>query len=158
MTLIRRAALSCLPEVRGIFLRCDRGRALYVTNAPALTDKAIDWAAAGFSARGDGKLIFLMPEENWIHAIGLWLTDRTVFQRLRSALMNADFGEVLEEDMALFVEGVKLLDMGGDADAYEKRVRQRAAVCLREKRGGGAITVCGLIADFLNEGGKTDED
>lgn len=157
MTPLRKAALAILPEKKGIFLRCDRGSALYVTNAPAFTDESIDRGSAGFFCRTEGKLLFLSPGDAWIEQMEEWLRARTAFDRLAASLKNACFGETLDEDRALFIEGAKLLEMKSDARAYEKKVRQRAAVCLREKRGGGALVVCGLIVDFLNEGGYEDE-
>ena len=66
--------------------------------------------------------------------------------------------KVCEADFALWIEGIKRLEMNADAAGYEKLVRQRAAVCLREKRGGGTIVSCALMADYLNEGGIDDED
>jgi len=158
MTPLRAAVLSLLPGAKGIFLRCDRGNALYVTNAPARTDEKTDWAGSGFEHRTEGKLIFLTPQAEWIDRIEQWLENRTDAQRLRKAVGHADFQEISREDLSLFIEGVKRLEMRGDAEEYEKRVRQRAAVCLREKRGGGTLRACALIADFLREGGNRNED
>lgn len=157
MTPLREAALALLPDKKGIFLRCDRGTHLYVTNAPAFTDEQIDWAGTGFSCEAQGRLVFLSPENEWMERMEIWLRARTKPHGLAASLGNACFGEIMDEDRALFTEGVKLLEVKGDVRGYEKKVRQRAAVCLREKRGGGALVVCGLIADFLNEGGKEDE-
>ena len=157
MTPLREAAFSLLPKKQGIFLRCDRGEALYVTNAPARTDERIDWDMAGFSCRAEGKLVFLTPEAVWIGRLEQWLAIKTE-ARLAAAVWHADFQETAEADMALLIEGVKLIELQGDIRGYEKKVRQRAAVCLREKRGGGTIHVCALIADYLNGGGNQDED
>ena len=157
MTPLREAALALLPDQKGIFLRCDRGTRLYVTNAPAFTDEPIYWASAGFSCEAQGRLLFLLPEDEWIERMDAWLRVRTKPHGLAASLGNASFGEITDEDRALFTEGVKLLEVKGDVRGYEKKVRQRAAVCLREKRGGGTLVVCSLIADYLNEGGKEDE-
>lgn len=157
MTPLRETVLKLLPQKKGIFLRCDRGSALYVTNSPAFTDAQIDWESAGFVCRTEGKLLFLSPEEAWIDRAEQWLRARTEPHGLSEALRNACFGEVMDEDRALFIEGMKALEMKGDVRAYEKKIRQRAAVCLREKQGGGTLAVCGLMIDFLNEGGKEDE-
>ena len=149
--------MACLPDVRGLFLRCDRGNSLYVTNAPARTDEQIDWAKAGFSAQDEGKLTFLIPGEEWIAKLEAWLRERVEATYLAGAVRNACFGECLPEDMGLWIEGVKRLEMKGDAAGYEKLVRQRAAVCLRKKTGGGTLVVCALLADLMNEGGIRDE-
>ena len=156
MTPLREAVLSLLPDKKGIFLRCDRGEALYVTNAPARTDEQIDWESAGFSYSTVGKLCFLIPQTEWVDRLEQWLAPKTE-ARLAADIRHADFHETAEEDAALLIEGVKLMELQGDVRVYEKKIRQRAAVCLREKRGGGTLGVCALMIDFLNEGGKTDE-
>ena len=157
MNPLREAALSLIPENRGIFLRCDRGEALYVSNAPARTEIPIDWEKSGFSVRAEEKLVFLTPDAAWAGRLEAWLAAKTD-ARLACAVRSADFHETADEDMALLVEGVKLMELRGEVRGYEKKVRQRAAVCLREKRGGGTLGVCALIADYLNEGGNRDED
>jgi len=158
MTPIREAALDLLSGVKGAFLRCDRGSSLYVTNAPMRTDAEIGWERAGFHQRTEGKLCFLMPDELWIGRLEGWIDRRVKEKRLAGRVENACFGEVGEADFALWIEGIKRLEMNADAAGYEKLVRQRAAVCLREKRGGGTIVSCALMADYLNEGGMDDED
>ena len=157
MTPLREAALSLIPENQGIFLRCDRGEALYVTNAPARTETPIDWETAGFAVRTEGKLVFLTPDAAWIGRLEEWLAAKTD-ARLACAIRPADFHETADMDMALLIEGVKLIELRGDVRGYEKKVRQRAAVCLREKSGGGTLGVCALITDYLNEGGNQNED
>lgn len=157
MTPLREAAISLLPDVRGIFLRCDRGNSLYVTNVPARTEQQIGWMAAGFYQKTDERLTFLTPDTEWIGRFEEWLRPQVREKRLSEALSRASLGEILEEDMKLFIEGVKRIEMKGEAREYEKLVRQRAAVCLRERKGGGALACCALIADYLNERGRTDE-
>ena len=158
MTPVRQAALEALHGAKGVFLRCDRGNGLYVSNAPVRMEKQADWAEAGFICRSDGRLAFLVPEERWNEALQSWLETRVRAKRLAHMLKNADFGENMEEDMALFIEGIKRLEMRGDAREYERMVRQRAAVCLREKQGGGTLISCALMVDLMNEGGLKDED
>ena len=158
MTPMRKAAWERLPDARGVFLRCDRGEALYVTNAPARAAAQIDWAAAGFDARDKGKLTFLWPKKRWIPLFADWAAERTRCKGLTDALRNACFGETDEEDMRLWIEGVKRLERRGDAREYEKMVRQRAAVCLRKRQGGGTLAACALIVEMMNEGGMKDED
>lgn len=156
MTPLREAALSLIPANRGIFLRCDRGEALYVSNAPARTEMPFDWESVGFACRTEKNLVFLTPEAAWAGRLEEWLAPKTD-ARLARVIRHADFHETADEDMALLIEGVKLMELRGDVRGYEKKVRQRAAVCLREKRGGGTLSACALIADFLREGGNKDE-
>ena len=114
MTPLREAALSLLPDEKGIFLRCDRGSSLYVSNAPARTDVKIDWGKAEFACRTEGKLAFLSPKNEWIEKFRSWLAPKVRARRLTDAVGNADFGDILEEDRSLFIEGVKRLEMKGD--------------------------------------------
>lgn len=158
MNPVRQAALALLPEVRGVFLRCDRGNSLYVTNAPALTDEKIDFESAGFIRKGEKGLIFLTPGEEWAERIKTWLETRVPVQSLSCSMGGPAFGSIRDEDMLLLIEGIKALEMYDNARDYEKKVRQRAAVCLREKQGGGTLRVCALMVDYLNGGGNTDED
>lgn len=158
MTPMRRAALDCLAGERGVFLRCDRGDSLYVTNAPSRMEKSVDWAQAGFAARIDGGLAFLIPEGGWIARFNGWAQARVQEKRLSGAIGNAAFSEADGEDILLWIEGIKRLELRGNAAEYEKMVRRRAAVCLREKRGGGTLVSCALIVDMMNEGGIRDED
>lgn len=158
MTPMRRAALELLPEGQGVFLRCDRGSALYVTNAPGRTGAVINWAAAGWSCTERAGLAFLVPEDRWIGLFMQWARGQVRSAWMTGETENASFGGILPEDRALWIEGVKRLELHGDVSGYEKLVRQRAAVCLREKRGGGSIAACALIVDLMHEGGYTDED
>ncbi len=155
MNPIRKAAETCLPDAKGIFLRCDRGDGLYVTNAPSRTRDPIDWEAAGFHAQGNGRITFLVPDERWIKPFCEWLRTQVRAPFLARAVENACFGEVDAEDLWLWMEGIKRLELHGDADMYEKLIRKRAAVCLRERSGGGTIVVCALMVDLMNEGGQT---
>lgn len=157
MNPIRRAAAEKLSGIRGAFLRCDRGNALYVTNAPVMIDEKIDWDAAGFFAREEGKLCFLVPGEGWIGSFEEWARGQVQCARLSKAVCNASFGAVEPEDMRLFAEGIKRFEMKGDAAGYERLVRQRAAVCLRERSGGGTLVACALIVDMMTEGGTGNE-
>lgn len=157
MNPIRRAAAEKLSGIRGAFLRCDRGNALYVTNAPVMIDEKIDWDTAGFFAREEGKLCFLVPGEGWIEPFEAWARAQVQCARLSGAICNAGFEQTDKEDMRLFIDGIKRLEMKGDAAGYERLVRQRAAVCLRERSGGGTLVACALIVDMMTEGGTGNE-
>lgn len=158
MNPVRAAAQARLEQMKGAFLRCDRGTALYVTNAPVRSEQEIDWAEAGFNARTEGKLTFLTPGLCWLEPFGRWVQAKAGEPHLSSAVSNACFGDAEEADVRLWIEGIKRMELKNPAQEYEKMVRQRAAVCLREKRGGATLPVCGLIVDFLNEGGEANED
>lgn len=148
MNPLREAAQQRLAHIKGAFLRCDRGNALYITNAALRSDEVIDWAAAGFDAQMKGKMTFLIPQDRWIAPLKEWLMEQGRGTKLHDAVCNADFGEIQLEDRQLLIDGIKQLEIRTNLD-YEKAVRQRAAVCLRTKRGGGTIGVCALIAESL---------
>lgn len=148
MNPLREAAQKQIAHIQGVFLRCDRGIGLYITNAALRSDEAIDWAAAGFEAQTKGKMTFLMPKDVWIELFEDWLRPQVRYRQLHESIGNADFGEIEDADRKLWIEGIKQLEIGSNRN-YEKAVRQRAAVCLRAKRGGGTIKVCALIADAL---------
>ena len=66
--------------------------------------------------------------------------------------------EVTDGEIALFCEGVKQWELcAGDGAwmAYERTLRQLAARCLREKRGGGGLFACWTV---LEEERMQDED
>ncbi len=151
ITPMRQAAQAALPEMRGIFLRCDRGEALYVTNAPQRMAAAIDWESVGFHARVERGLCFLTPRDEWIERFCAWAqtAQDEEAERLSRAAQDED---IHQEDRALWLAGVKLLEMGADGMhlmLYEKRARQRAAVCMREKRGGGALRAAALCIAMM---------
>jgi len=150
MNPLREAAQRQLTGIKGAFLRCDRGEALYITNAALRSQREIDWAEAGFEACMKGRMTFLVPKDEAAAAFEAWLYPRVAKRFLYEHVSNADFGLVEEADRRLWIEGVKQLEMRTKLD-YEKAVRQRAAVCLRQRVGGGTIRVCALIADALRE-------
>lgn len=154
LTPMRGAALALLPKARGIFLRCDRGEALYVSNVPARADERADWESAGFSVRKTDSLLFLTPNQCWLEPFCVWAGSAHC-ESVRS-LAAASFGEVEKADLRLWTVGVKLLEMGADEKAaaeYDRQVRQRAAVCLRQKRGGGTLKAAALCAEMIRQRG-----
>ncbi len=150
MNPLRIAAQKKLSDIKGAFLRCDRGEGLYITNSAVRSGQSIDWAAAGFEVRMKGKMTFLMPKDEWLQPFEVWLRPQVKCAYLSDSAANADFGEIEEADRKLWIDGIKQLEMPSGVD-YEKTVRQRAAVCLRTRRGGGTIRICALIADLLRE-------
>lgn len=124
------------------FLRCDRGDGLYVTNAP-LTDRQLAaLEEAGFHAEPAGRLWRLFPGEAIVRELEAWLSHE------RDPLRLPALCEALDADWALLCEGLKRLELPADEAAltrYEKRLRQRAAECMRTHRGGGLLSLCGRL-------------
>ena len=53
--------------------------------------------------------------------------------------------DIAGAELALFEQGVRQLELRAPASAwrtYERSIRELCAVCLREKRGGGALYAC----------------
>ena len=124
------------------FLRCDRGGGLYVTNAPLTSAQLHDLERAGFRAEPAGSLWRLLPGEALVREADVWLAREDDPLRL-PALLGA-----LDEDWALLCEGLKRLELPADEAAlarYEKRLRQRAAECMRTRQGGGLLSLCGRL-------------
>lgn len=155
-TPMRRAATEQIVGIRGAFLRCDRGESLYATNAQARAAAPVDWARVGFEARQVGGVTLLTPRVEWIARFEAWAEAATRQRQLTDAIQNACFGEIEDEDVRLWIDGVKRLEMRGDVKTYEKAVRQRAAACLRRRRGGGALRACALIVDLMGECEKNE--
>ena len=143
---LRAMARAALPP--RAFLRRDRGDALFVTNAPAFDPTLRD--IPGFTAERRGGLLHLLPDASWL---ARW-ERRTPeppddlcakLQRFRNTPPDRD-------NLLLFARGLKLLDGGAapeDIAAYDRTVRQRAAVALRGGCGGG-LYAAALIAHQLN--------
>ena len=113
--------------------RVDRGGALYLSEEPL----------PGFIAEKRGALYALTPEEALIRAFADWIRPKVERDGPCVPLMRLAGGEA--EDLALLLAGVKLMDVAppdSAVRAYEKRVRQRAAVCQRQRSGGGLLWLC----------------
>ena len=148
---LRTAATAALPA--GAFLRRDRGDALFITNAPRLeplTDWSIPLAGAGFHCTGTDGLLRLWPAEDWLTRLEDASPDppddlcRTLF-RFRSLPPDG-------ESLKLFARGLRCLDGGEGAAGFDRRLRQRAAVCLRmnalnpdDPPRGGGLYACALL-------------
>ena len=64
---------------------------------------------------------------------------------LGSDLTRLHNREITQPELALLTLGIKQMELGVSQDtwlAYDKKLRQLAAQCLREKRGGGALYAC----------------
>ncbi len=124
------------------FLRCDRGGGLYVTNAPLTGAQLAALEEAGFRVEPMGRLWRLFPGEALTREIDAWLAQE------RDPLRLPALSGVREADCALLCEGLKRLELPADEAAlarYEKRLRQRAAECMRTRQGGGLLSLCGRL-------------
>ena len=113
--------------------RVDRGGALYLSEEPL----------PGFIAEKRGALYALTPEEALIGAFADWIRSKVERDGTCVSLMRLTGGDA--EDIPLLLAGVKLMDVAppdSAVRAYEKRVRQRAAVCQRQRSGGGLLWLC----------------
>lgn len=135
MTLRERAA-GGLPE--GAFLRRDRGRALYITNAPAIGEIG---DMPGLRAEVCGGLAHIYVEPGALEDIA----GEMGFSEDRLARELAGFRGGSEGAAELFAEAAKALEApaGADADGLDRRIRQAAAVALREG-GGEGLYFCAL--------------
>lgn len=130
-----RAALRAqLPA--SAFLRRSRGDALFVSNAPRFDPEIHE--IHRFCIRIQDGLMHILPSDSWI-------------TRMEEASPDDDFSQSLmrfrgqapdPENCLLFARGIKLLDWAESAPeaeirAYDRALRQRAAVALRGGCGGG---------------------
>ena len=131
---MRASARAALPA--RAFLRRDRGEMLFVTNAPAF-DPALR-EVPGFIAEWRGGLLFLLPDAGWLRR---WERRFPEPPDDLCAKLDRFRGEAPDrENLLLFARGAKLLDAHAtpeDIAAYDRAVRQRAAVALRGGCGGG---------------------
>ena len=146
---LRAAARAALPP--RAFLHRDRGEALFVTNAPAFDPALRD--IPGFTAERRGTLMYLLPDAGWI---ARWeRRDPEPPDDLCDKLLRFRGEAPDRENTLLIARGLKLLDGGAtpeDIAAYDRILRQRAAVALRGGCGGGLYAMA-LIAFQLNDQG-----
>lgn len=137
----RAEAIICSAWPRA-FLRCDRAGGLYVTNAPLTEAQLLTLENAGFHAEPAGSLWRLFPGEAIVREAEAWLA------REDDPLRLPALSGVLDEDMAILCEGLKRLELPADEAAlarYERRLRQRAAECMRTRQSGGLLSLCGRL-------------
>ena len=118
------------------FLRRDRGDALYITDAPR---HGFAGEIAGLRAETEGGIARLYLKEEILNACDLPADE---FALSLSRFQNAP---ATGEALALFTEGMKLLEVPNEVGyrAYDKKIRQAAAVALRTGEGGG-LYACAL--------------
>ena len=136
---LREAARQVLPE--GAFLRRDRGEGLFVTDAPA-RDPGGGWrdklVEAGFLVEVTGGLARLTPGAKWLAALEARFPRppspfcATLFRFAGLPPEEESAGLPPEEEsLALFALGVKAREDPEAAARFDRRLRQRAAECLR---------------------------
>lgn len=137
---MRTRVRSFLPE--RAFLNRDRGDWALVTNAPVF-DSALE-TVPGFICMRREKLLFLLPDESWVESCERGESADFLCQSL--ACFRGQKPDM--ENMKLFAEGAKLLDSGSvpeaEIEAYDKKLRRRAALALRGGC-GGALYACALL-------------
>ncbi len=77
-------------------------------------------------------------------------------QGLGEDLMRLHGREIAPDELALLTAGIKQLELHAAKSAwqaYEKAIRQRAALALREGKGGGALPACWMAMARANEKG-----
>lgn len=129
---LREAVARALPE--GAFIRRDRGRALYVTNAPA---KGWRGGVDGFDTAISGGLAYITPDRDTLQ--------RCDFEPDRLAVELSAMKGASDEAVAIFSACVKCAEAptAGEFEKCDRLLRQAAAVALR--RGGGeGLYYCAL--------------
>ncbi len=149
--MLRTAAAAALPEEA--FLRRDRGDALFVTDAPRFSAR-MDWAGllseAGFHCAGSGGLLRLWPAGIWLSRLEAACPEPP--DDLCQSLSRFRGRDPDGESLKLFAFGMRCLDGGDGAARFDRKLRQRAAACLRlnamnpeEPTRGGGLYACALL-------------
>lgn len=144
---LRERLRPLLPE--RAFLRRDRGDALFVTNAPALSgDPSLQTAleAAGFLCETRGSLLRIAPDPDLLLALE---QAHSPCDFLSMSLTRLRGRTPCAEALALFAQGIRLLEHAApsDTEVYVRRTHQLAALCLRKNLGGAYA--CALICHTL---------
>ena len=144
---VLRAELKPLLPERA-FLKRDRGDALLVTNAPALGFSSE--RLPGCIVEKCGALLRILPDAQWVADFEAAIPappdhlSRTLL-RFRGAAADMD-------NLHLFARGAKLMDAQpspGEIEAYDRALRNRAALALRGGCGGG-LYACACVCALLN--------
>ena len=146
LEMLRSELRPLLPE--RAFLKRDRGDALLITNAPAVG--FVPEALPGCIVENWGMLLRILPDAQWVADFEATVPEPpdalcTSIVRFRGMQADAD-------NLRLFARGAKLLDAlasTGEIDAYDRALRQRAALALRGGCGGG-LYACALLNAALH--------
>jgi len=145
---MRATIRAALPE--RAFLRRDRGRALYITNAPAFDPDVC--AVEGFQVRRQDGLALIHPEPTWMSEL------EDAFPRatsdLSATLLRFRGWAATTEALELFCAGIKLQEMGKSApeaeiEAFDRALRQMAARALRGGIAPGGLYALSLLDAML---------
>ena len=143
---MRQALRAALPEKA--FLKRDRGDALFVTNAP-IFDPGLQ-SIPGFILIPNGKLLQILPDAGWIaDPERAEAPDQLSASLFRFRGMEPDM-----ENLRLCAQGLKLIDMGPSAppietETFERGLRSRAALALRNAASGGGLYAAALINHII---------
>lgn len=148
---LRDAARAALPKEA--FLRRDRGEALFVTDAPRFdpdANRPQRLELAGFHCARRGALLLLTPKARWLEA--LEAESPVPPDEFCRGFLRFAGRPVEAESLALFALGARVLDGEADDGRFERRLRQRAAVCLRgDPTCGGGLYACALVNHLIKE-------
>lgn len=123
-------------------VRVARDDALYFAPSPGEVPQTS--ALFRLDMRADGVRLF--PTERAVRTFEAWAA--TASEGLGAELARLRHQPGSEPELALFAQGLKMLELHaaqGAWRAYDKKLRQQAAECLREKTGGGALFACSML-------------
>ena len=136
---MRGALRAVLPA--GAFLKLDRGTALFVTDAPR-RGPCPRWP--GFDCVIENGLARLTPDARWLRALEDEYPQPPDF--LCAYLRRG--GEPDDAALKLFALGLKRLN-GATNDDYSRRLREAAAMRLRNHEGLGGFYACGILNHLI---------
>ena len=144
--LIREKLHPLLPE--RAFLRRARGDAAFITNAPMFAEIPLE--SHGFLCEYQGTLMTISPGAQFITEFEMNHPDPPDF--FCQTLLRFRGQSPCAEAVKLFAVGVRLLEHAdkNESRLYDHRVRNLAAVCLRENLGGAYA--CALLAHHILKG------
>ena len=142
---LRERVRALIPEAA--FLRRDRGDGLYVTDAPR---RGFSGEIPGLRAEIAGGIARLFPKEEILDACDFPPDE------LAESLTRFRNLPATGESLALFTEGLKLLEVPDETGylAYDKKIRQAAAVALRTNGGGGLYACARVLAEIKRRRSK----
>ena len=146
--ILRSRIRPCLPN--GAFLRRDRGDALFISNAPVLG--SCPETIPGFILETRGNMLCLLPDESW--SLTLERSRPEPPDALSQSLVRFR-GEMMDRSaLHFFARGLKLLDAmptppEKEILAFDRLLRQRAALALRGAASGGGLYAAALLRAAL---------
>ena len=146
---MRNAICPLLPS--RAFLKRDRGEGLLVTNAPVFDSDIHE--IPGFILQRQGKLLHILPDENWIFQLEQSFPEPPDFFSKSLLKFRGELPD--RQNLLLCVQGLKLLDAGcepttAEIAAYDRTLRQRCAEALRGGACTGGLYAAALILAQIN--------